>query len=361
VVNDADIYRAVLQRVVPGGQVWIVSTPWLAETGLLEQTIAKNLGTHETALAVTAPTRALNPSWDPTGEIERDMREQDPVAAAREIDGVPLAAGAAVFFEPETIKACIDESLVLPRAMVQGETATAGGDFGFKSDSSALAIAHRAPDCIRVGDLLEKRPEPGAPLKPSEVVGAFAARLKAHAGLRMLMADGHYAESVREHLAEHRLGFFPAPVGTEGVSETYVKARVLMREGRVRLPNDPELLAQLRAVQWRPNPGGSISIVLPKKRRGGHCDLVSALVLALYQFAGATFVSKPRPGTPEYAAAEAARIDREALESDLRAYAPSRAIDPLTGRRKTRPRRGSLEQRWLDVATLLSSLPKGRG
>jgi hypothetical protein len=93
VVNDADIYRTVLQRVVPGGAVWLVSTPWLAETGLLEQSIAKNLGTHETALAVVAPTRALNPTWDPTGEIERDMRDQDPTAAAREIDGIPLAAG----------------------------------------------------------------------------------------------------------------------------------------------------------------------------------------------------------------------------------------------------------------------------
>lgn len=46
VMNDADVYRAVLQRVVPGGQVWIVSTPWLADTGLLEQVIAKNWGAH---------------------------------------------------------------------------------------------------------------------------------------------------------------------------------------------------------------------------------------------------------------------------------------------------------------------------
>jgi hypothetical protein len=176
----------------------------------------------------------------------------------------------------------------------------------------------------------------------------------------MLMADGHYAESVREHLAEHRLGFFPAPAGTEGVAEAYVKARTLMREGRVRLPNHPDLLAQLRAVQWRPNPGGSISIVRPKKRRGGHCDLVSALVLALFQFAGATFVSKPRPGTPEYAAAEAERIEREALEADLDAYGRSRALDPLTGRRKTRPRRGTLERRWDDMVATVTAASGGR-
>jgi hypothetical protein len=58
VVNDADLYRAVLQRVVSGGQVWIVSTPWLADTGLLETTIAKNWGSHEHALADIFDSRA---------------------------------------------------------------------------------------------------------------------------------------------------------------------------------------------------------------------------------------------------------------------------------------------------------------
>lgn len=318
VVNDADVYRAVLQRVVPGGQVWIVSTPWLADTGLLEQTIAKNFGTHEHALCCTAGTRALNPNWDPTGEIERDLREQDPVAATREIDGVPLSSGAATFFEPATLKNCTDDALTLPRAMQHGEVATAGGDFGFKRNSSTLVIAHRSKEVITVGDLLELQPATGAPLKPSEVVGAFAERLRGHAGLTLLMADGHYSESVNEHLANHKLGYIPAP--TE-VAETYVKVRALMREGRVKMPNHPRLLAQLRAVQWRPNPGGSISIVLPKERTGAHCDLVSALVLAIYQHAGAVFVSKPKPGTPEWNAWNAERIEREALAIDEEAFA----------------------------------------
>jgi hypothetical protein len=346
VVNDADIYRAVLQRVVPGGQVWIVSTPWLADTGLLEQTIAKNLGSHEHALACTAPTRALNPGWDPTGAIERDMREQDPAAASREIDGVPLATGASTFFDPATLKAAVDDSLVLPRAMSHGEKATAGGDFGFKSDSSALAIVHRALDRIHVADLVELRPSEGAPLKPSEVVDAFAARLKAHAGLRLLMADSHYSESVSEHLVTHRLGYIPAPAGAEGVAETYVKARALMREGRVRLPNHPRLLAQLKAVTWRPNPGGSISIVLPRERRGGHCDLVSALVLAIYQFSGSVFESRPLPGTAEFAAAECRRVERELLELDMRRFG-------VADGRKACPRcRGAGCPRCADVGTV---------
>lgn len=349
VVNDADIYRSVLQRVVPGGQVWIVSTPWLAETGLLESLVARDFGRHEHALVCTAGTRALNPTWDPDGTIEADLRAQDPTAAAREIDGVPLAAGANAFFDPATLKACTDDSLVLPRTMLHLEQACAGGDFGFKSDSSALAIVHKAPDKIHVADLLEVRPADGAPLKPSEVVGTFAVRLRSHAGLTLLMCDGHYEQSVREHLTTHRLGFIPAPAGAEGVAETYVKARALMREGRVRLPNHPRLLAQLKAVQWRPNAGGSISIVLPKERAGGHCDLVSALVLAIFQFAGATFVSRPKPGTPEYAAAEAERVEREALQADIDTFVKKLDIDPFTNRPRRRERSNRLDVRELST------------
>ena len=70
VVNDTEIYRAVAQRLAPGGQCWIVSTPWVEGQGLLEETLAANHGTHTHALCATAPTRALNPTWDPDGTIE---------------------------------------------------------------------------------------------------------------------------------------------------------------------------------------------------------------------------------------------------------------------------------------------------
>ncbi len=114
VVNDADVYRAVAQRVVPGGQVWIASTPWVADVGLLESILARNFGTHTHALCVTAGTRALNPTWDPTGEIERDLREQDPDAASREIDGEPIAGGAGVFFDQSAIRQCVADESVVP-------------------------------------------------------------------------------------------------------------------------------------------------------------------------------------------------------------------------------------------------------
>ena len=309
VVNDQDVYNAVAQRVVPGGQVWIVSTPWLAGIGVLEKTLEAEWGRHHNAMVCSAGTRALNPSWDPTGEIERDLRERDPDAARREIDGEPLAGTAASFFDPVAIDAAVDPSLVLPRAAHPGDEVCAGGDFGFRQDSSACCVTHRTGPLLVLADLLEMRPVDGAPLRPSTVVRSFAERLRTHAGLTGLMADGHYRETVTEHLDEFGLDFYAAPQGNDGVSQVYMRARGLFREGRVRIPKHPRLIAQLKSVQWRPNSGGSISIILPRTPGQGHCDLVSAFVLSLWELGGLE-VEQPAPeqGSKAWYAAQEAKL-----------------------------------------------------
>lgn len=293
VVNDQDVYNAVAQRVVPGGQVWIVSTPWLASVGVLEKTIEAEWGRHQSALVCSAGTRALNPSWDPTGEIERDLRERDPEAARREIDGKPIASGVSTFFDPRTIDAAVDKELLIPRKPVPGERIAAGADLGFSSDHSALAVTHDDSVKIRVGELLELTPT-DAPLKPSFVIRAFAKALRdRHAGLDCVVADGHYRETMNEHLAEFGLAYKAAPLD---VASTYLAVRAKFREGRVSIPMHHKLIAQLKLVQWRANSGGSISIILPKSPLHGHCDLTSALVLAVWELGG---IDAPAEKTPE--------------------------------------------------------------
>jgi hypothetical protein len=282
VVNDADIYRAVHQRVVPGGQTWIVSTPWLADTGILEGFISKDFGRHENTLCCIGGTRALNPNWDPDGTIERDLREQDPDAAVREIDGIPLAGGAGAFFEPTALIACVAADDELEQ---DGRAVAFGGDLGFVRDSSAL-VGATLSDPIDVVVLDEVRPEPGQPLKPSEVVARFGKTIRAR-GAWSFCADGHYRETAREHLEPAGVDFVDAPSGQQGKSEVYLHAKKLIHERRVRLPNNPRLLTQLRQVVSRPMPGGGVSISTPRRKAGqgggGHGDLVSALVLALWQ------------------------------------------------------------------------------
>ncbi len=158
-------------------------------------------------------------------------------------------------------------------------------DLGFERDSSALAGVAAVNDRFVVVYLDELRPARGAPLKPSVVIDTFATTIKEY-GCTEFVADAHYRATAKEHLEPHHLTFFDAPAGRDGKAETYLLARKLIHEGRVRLPNMPRLLAQLRAIVSRPMPGGGIQVTSPRRAGGGHGDLVSALVLALWRAHG---------------------------------------------------------------------------
>jgi hypothetical protein len=283
VVNDADVWRAVLQRVVPGGQVWITSTPWIEDLGLLEEQIGKNFGVHDTALAVTGGTRDFNPSWDPTGEIERDLREQDPDAATREVDGLPIGGGAGQFLDPVAIKECVDLDLSLPMPVVRG-TAYFGADLAFSSDSSALVGVANVEGLHTVVVADELRPKKGAPLRPKHVIDTFAGVLGSY-GCKRFLADQHYRESAREHLQPHGISFVDAPAGDQR-GESYLHLRKMIHEHRVRLPSHPRLLAQLRSIIAKPMAQERWSYMIPRRRGQGHGDLVSALILALWAVRG---------------------------------------------------------------------------
>ena len=56
-----------------------------------------------------------------------------------------------------------------------------------------------------------------------------------------------------------------------------------MHEGRIKLPKNPRLIRQLKEVVAKPTPGGGLSITSPRRKGAGHGDLVSALVLAIWE------------------------------------------------------------------------------
>lgn len=290
-INDEEIFKAATARVLPGGQVIIASTPW-AETGLLYDMWKKR---PTSATVAHAPTLLLHDS-PLTREIVERETTRDADNAKREYGAVFMTSGTTVFFESSSIDAAMTEEAFAPQP---GDIIAAGGDFGFRGDSSALVLIAMRAGILHVFDGTEERPEDGAPLKPSKTVEAFA---KCIAGrCEYLMADQHYREAIAEHLETHNLVFAPAPLTP---SDTHVRARMLLREGRVKihpLPFRDRMVQQMREVQGRPTSGGGMSIVYPKWAKGGHGDIVAAWVLAVWQVTGDS-VAAPPPvlGTREY-------------------------------------------------------------
>lgn len=296
-VNDEELFRAGGARVLPGGQTIIASTPW-AETGLLYRLWKERPAD---ATVAHAPTLVLHDSTL-TRDIVRDAEAVDPDNARREFGAEFMTSGTTVFFESFTIDAMLSDE---PFTLQPGDIVGAGGDFGFRGDSSALLVVAMRGGVIHICDGTEERPQRGEPLKPSHTVARFVEVIAGRCGY--VTADQHHRSSIEEHLAAGGLVYSPAP---QTPAENYVRARQLLREGSVRIhrPNLPadlvtRLVQQLRETQGRPTAGGGMSIVHPRWAKGGHGDLADAFTLAIWQVCG-TAIATPAPelGTKDWEA-----------------------------------------------------------
>lgn len=319
-VNDVELFQAMLPRVMLGGQLVIASTPW-TETGLLWDLHERNFGHPVDALAAHAPTLVLRDEPDVREKVEA-LRVQDPANARREYDAVFVKTDASSFFDGPTVEAavCSEAATAQP-----GDILTAGGDFGFVRNTSALVVGAWRGGVYHVLRVVERIPG-DTPLVPSETILAFGREAR-DAGATTIVCDGHYREAVREHLYTSGVYLSAAPEGQQGKADTYAKLRMLLREGRVRLPDGPRLLKQLREVSAKLLAGGGIAISSPTWTDGAHGDLVAALVLATWQDHG-TIVAPARTqlGIDEQRAADHERrlIDKRNTATKPSAWARRR-------------------------------------
>jgi hypothetical protein len=286
-INDEDVFSAAVQRVVPYGQVWVVSTPWIEGEGLLERFVATDWGKHINALvAARVGTRLLNPTWDPDGSIERAERARPGGVenADREILAIPLPRGSRTFFPLDAIRKACELAATGPV-----EERGAGVDLGHGHDNSALAITDRHEGGVFAPTLLLEIPSgPSAP--PSFIYRTFAESLVANRCQRV-SGDPHYKETFSEELRKHGVGFIDAPAK----DVMFTAARTVLTDGRLALADLAEdvrdrLADQLASVVSKPLAGGRVQILAPRRKvgemgaeAGGHCDSVSALVAALAQ------------------------------------------------------------------------------
>ena len=290
-INDQEIFNAIEPRVVEGGQILVCSTPW-GESGLLWDLYQRNWGAPKRSIVAHASTdrmRRNGPGWKKVSWQIESARERDPDNARREFDAEFMAGAAGTFFDPVAVDAAVRPSEVM-HDPVQGARVVCAADFGFKHDSSALAIVQRARGKLMLSRLVELQPKRGAPLKPSEVAKSFAVEMKRY-GARLVMADAWHREAMQEHLQNEGITLVPAPEGQGGKTLVYNRAKEALYEGKVVVPPIDRLVRQLKEIVAKPTSGGGMSIQSPRWKRGGHGDLVSAFALAIYQVHGGHHVA----------------------------------------------------------------------
>lgn len=285
-INDKELHRAAIQRVVPGGQLWMVSTAWVRDCGLLEEKLRHNYGVHEQGLAVVAGTRLLNPSWDPDHLIEDGMRAEDPENADREIECVPLAAGSGNVITQEQLDMACANTVDTNEIQATG----AGADYAHSSDRSALAIVQRYAGGIFAPVFVKEQPS-GPSIKPTELYTEFALKAKSM-GAFTIASDVTCKENIREVYGRHNVSYRLSLL----TADAFLAARTLFQEGRVSFAKlseaDKKLLCkQLSKAMLIPLPGGKWRVKLESTKtvdlingKGTtHQDLAVAFVNALVE------------------------------------------------------------------------------
>jgi len=277
-VNDSELFKAVAPRVMPGGLVVIASTPW-AESGLLFDEFQRNHTHPVTAIAVHAPTLLLRDNAPQIAAMVERERERDPDNARREFDAEFLAAGTGFFFDPEACMGAVASNLYPRLAPPESGRVGVGGDLALVRDAAALVVVHREGELYIVAEVLERRPQKGAPLRLSELVAEFEGVAARH-GSEWIELDHHCFHAAGEHAT--KIALRACPGGQDGKLQTYARARDLLHSKRIVIPGQYRRLAQqLREVVSKPTAGGGLQITSPR-RAGAHGDLVSAFVLAIH-------------------------------------------------------------------------------
>jgi hypothetical protein len=334
-VNDEEVFAAVTPRVLPGGQTILSSTPW-AEAGVLYKEFVANHpapqcaaphltlpGRPHRAIAAHAPTLLLYDS-----ELNRQTvaaeQARDPGNAAREYGAQFMPLGAVQFFDPAAISAAVDPELQLGRAPMDGSLRALGIDLGFVHDSASGVPVERTHDYYAPLALLSMKPGLQR-LKPSETIAALL-ELADSCDIEDVVGDQHHVETARELVTDSGRRFVDVPGGASGKAEMFDCARLLLGEGKLKLPNEAGLLQQLREVKRRPLPGGGWAIEQPRSRKGGHGDDVSAFVAALWHLSTQRMPERvQRPAAP--------RWDRELKRIDA-AKKPSSMWEQMARRMK---------------------------
>jgi hypothetical protein len=282
-VRDRDIVEGVVPRLMQDGVIVLASTPWPGDS-MTKDEFRRSYGHPNYSIACKAPTLLLRDTEQNRARYEA-RKARSPQDAAREFDCEDVDASG-YYFEASSI----DRARSLSDLKRTSGRTSCGVDLAFLSDGCAQIIVERQTvtdgQRLAVVSLDLFKPSPGQPLQPSAILATFALRALEN-GCRVIVGDHHYAASLREAALVHGLQVATGPGSPSDSDAAFQHVRDLFREsmlaiGPVGDPDSDALAEQLKSVLYSHEPTGRIKPVLPRVAGEGHCDLVSALVLAVW-------------------------------------------------------------------------------
>ena len=268
-VNDRDIVEAAEARLVPGGQILLISSSWV-ETGLFYDQFTAEFGRSAEALAVQIPhPRFLNPAWQmPPGMVEGS------VAYRREVIGEWVREGSDALATRDQVATCMAGRGDGDLAWQPGIEYRDALDLAGSGHRTGYALGHRDAGDRVVVDVLRGYPA----TMPVEDRLRDIARLRAAYHVAAPVACDQFSFHAAQALG--RLVGVGLALDTGARPQQADAMASLLREARVSLPASPRLRAAYPAMSLRRASGGALSLVIPARdQEGGHFDEAVAVML----------------------------------------------------------------------------------
>jgi phage terminase large subunit-like protein len=176
--------------------------------------------------------------------------------------------------DPDDVRACI--TLDGPQLPAKGVRYVIGLDLGLVSDRTALAVCHIDDDVVVLDRIIVWQGSRGAPvsIETIEATVAYAAQEFNNA---RIVADPWQTAQLRERLRRRGLKVNEFKFSAQSVGKLATTLNVLLREHRLALPGDEDLIDELLHVRLRETSPGVVRLDHDSDR---HDDRVIALALA---------------------------------------------------------------------------------
>jgi hypothetical protein len=290
---DQEVWRSAEPTIIarPGSRVLLCSTPWGGPEHFFRQLWRRGMDAPDDHVASWHWPSTASPLVDAELLAEIQGRESPHYFAmeylAEWVDDV-----GAYFSEAELAGAVADYELVPPAeaGVKVGQWVVGGVDWGFARDANALAV-------VGPRDADERgRTRFWVPWVEAQTGMPYADWIDYVVSTSSLAGDGyHYGSLVCElngvgmmpsqvlntrmtELGGHGL-VYPVTTSTSSKENAFGYIKLLLQQRRLDLPNHPELLKQLRGLQFEVLPSGGMRIAVPE--RLGHDDLAMAFAMAV--------------------------------------------------------------------------------
>jgi hypothetical protein len=221
------------------GPFIMASSPY-AKLGVLWDTFRKHYGANgaPTILVAKGTTREFNETI-PQSEIDREL-ERDRARNTAELLA-EFRSDLESFVSLEVVEACVGGYYEIAPAAATSYHCFVDCAGGSGNDAFAMAISHKEGDRIIIDCLREKRP----PFKPSNVIEEFTPLLRTYR-INKVVGDRWAGGFPPEAFQRCGIQYEPAK---KVKSELYVDLLPMLNSGRITLPRNDRLVAQIVSLE----------------------------------------------------------------------------------------------------------------